>query len=174
MTAAEVMKSSETSEADRASGTDTIFAAFVGPNHELYERTLAKMRAKDPALRKLPLTWCWPAFLITIPWLMYRKLYGLAAGLIGGVIAISLILPEISNTGTAGCYVAFGMLAKTTYVQHALKRIQKLRSRATSEEELEELVKKAGGVSIPGAVIGTILFIGFNVLAFMSSFAERG
>lgn len=174
MAAAEVLNPSGTPEADAASETDAVFTAFVGPNHELYGRTLAKMRAKDPALRKLPLTWCWSAFLITIPWLMYRKLYGLAAGLIGGVIAISLILPEISSTGTAGSYAVISMFAKTTYVQHALKRIQKLRSRATSEEELETLVKRAGGVSIPGAVIGTILFIGFNVLAFMSSFAERG
>jgi hypothetical protein len=174
MAAAEVTDLLETPKGDVTSGIDAAFRAFVGPNHELYERTLVKMRAKDPALRKIPLTWCWPAFLITIPWLMYRKLYGLAAGLIGGVIAISLLFPEISNTGTAGGFAAIGMLAKTTYVQHAQKRIQKLRSRATSEEELEALVKRAGGVSIPGAVIGTILFIGFNVLAFMTSFAERG
>lgn len=174
MAATEVMNLSETPGADAASGADAVFKAFVGPNHELYERTLAKMRAKDPALRKPPLTWCWPAFLVTIPWLLYRKLYGLAAGLIGGVIAISLILPDSSNTGMAACYTMIGMLAKSTYVQHALKKIQKLRSRAASEEELETLVKMAGGVSIPGAVIGTILFIGFNVLAFMSSFAGRG
>jgi hypothetical protein len=59
-------------------------------------------------------------------------------------------------------------------VQYALRRIDKLRNNAASEEELEALIRKAGGVSVPGAVIGTILFVGFNVLAFMSASALRG
>lgn len=174
MTVAEAAGASETSEVAATSKKDNLFVAFVGPNHEIYRRTLAKMRAKDPALRKILLTWCWPAFLITIPWLLYRKLYSWAAGLIGAVIVISLVLPESSNSGMLGIYMIMGMIAKPIYVQYALKRIEKLRGRTGSEEELEALVRKAGGVSIPGAVIGTLLFIGCNVLAFMSSFAEHG
>ncbi|QRM28401.1 DUF2628 domain-containing protein [Microvirga sp. VF16] len=174
MPATEVISATETHEVEESAKTDAFFAAFVGPNHEAYGRALEKMRAKDPTLRKLPLTWCWPAFLITIPWLLYRKLYGWAAGLIGGGIILSLVFPTSSNSGMLGLYTMLGMMGKALYVQHALKRIEKLRIRATSEEELEILVKKAGGVSIPGAVIGTLLFIGFNVLAFMSSVAGRG
>ncbi|NBJ11365.1 DUF2628 domain-containing protein [Microvirga arsenatis] len=174
MTAAQEITATQPSEADSASGSDRLLAAFVGPNHEVYRRALEKMRAKDPALRKLPLTWCWPAFLITLPWLLYRKLYGWAAGLIGAVLALSIIFPSLSSTGTLGAYAGLAMMAKPLYVQYALKRIGKLRSRAASEEELEALVQKAGGVSVPGAVIGTLLFIGFNVLAFLGSLAERG
>ncbi|MBB4040227.1 hypothetical protein GGR34_001878 [Microvirga flocculans] len=173
MTVAETKSTVVSPEIQETSRTDALFAAFVGPNHEVYGRTLEKMRAKDPALRKLALTWCWPAFLITIPWLLYRKLYGWAVGLIGAVIAVELVLPTNSGSGTLSVYAMLGMMAKSVYVQYAVKRIDKLRSRATSEEELEALVKKAGGVSIPGAVIGAVLFIGFNVLAFMSSFAKH-
>jgi hypothetical protein len=171
---AEAIGATETPNVGATSEIDTLFAAFAGPNHEVYSHTLEKMRAKDPALRKLPLTWCWPAFLITIPWLLYRKLYGWAAGLIGTVVILSLVFPTNSNSGTVGLSVMLGMMGKALYVQRAFKRIEKLRARAANEEELEALVKKAGGVSIPGAVIGTILFVGFNVLAFVGSFAKHG
>ncbi|MGO4523748.1 DUF2628 domain-containing protein [Microvirga sp. 2MCAF35] len=174
MIATDATSAVKTFEIAAQSRNDDLFVAFVGPNHETYSRVLAKMRAKDPSLRKVPLTWCWPAFLITVPWLLYRKLYGWAAGLIGAVAIFSLVLPTNSTGGTLAVHALLGMIGKGLYVQRALQRIEKLRSRASSEEELEALVKKAGGVSIPGAVIGTILFIGFNVLAFVDSFAKHG
>jgi hypothetical protein len=136
---------------------ETYFRTFVGPNSDVYLRTLEKMRAKDPALRKHLLTWCWPAFFVTVPWLLYRKLYGYGVGLLVIPVLIQLVFPSI---GFAGVSVVVAMLAKPLYVRHVLGRIAKLRSRASSDEEARALAKKAGGVSIAGAIIGAVLMIG--------------
>lgn len=142
-----------------SAASDALFVSFVGPNSPIYQDTLQKMRAKDPELRKLPPTWCWPAFLITVPWLLYRKLYVLAAVVALGPIALEIIFPKLSGMNMSAIFVIFGVLGKPFYVQFAFKRIEKLRKRARNQEDLQALVEKAGGVSVLGAVLGSVFMI---------------
>jgi hypothetical protein len=142
-----------------STASDALFASFVGPNSQKYLNTLEKMRTKDPEARKLAMTWCWPAFLITVPWLLYRKLYISAAIVALGPIALEIAFPKLSGTNMVGVFVAFAILGKSLYVQFALKKIEKLRKRAKNQEELQVLFEKAGGVSVLGAVLGSAFVI---------------
>ncbi|HZH50473.1 MAG TPA: DUF2628 domain-containing protein [Microvirga sp.] len=144
--------------------SDALFVSFVRPNSPAYLDTLEKMRAKDPALRRSPLTWCWPAFLVTVPWLLYRKLYLPAAIVALGPLALAIIFPKLAGINMSGVFVVFGMLGKPLYVQSALKRIEKLRKRTMSQEELRSLAERAGGVSVVGAVLGSVFLIGMFAL----------
>jgi hypothetical protein len=143
---------------------DALFLAFVGRNQPIYLRTLEKMRAKDPHLRKLAPTLCWPAFFVTVPWLLYRKLYGWAAVMIGLPVVMGVVAPSLSGLASPlGIFLV--IWGRPFYVRHAFNRIRKLRERAKDEDELKRLVEKAGGVSVFGAVIGVFITVGLVALS---------
>ncbi|MCB8822883.1 DUF2628 domain-containing protein [Microvirga rosea] len=134
------------------------FLAYVGDKGQYYLHTLLKMEAADPTLKRLVATWCWPALLITWPWLFYRKLYLVAILTSGLPLALDVLIRKMGwgaglvdwLPSVAG--VCFAILGRQLYIKHALRKIGKLRTISTSEAELIERARQAGGVNLTAAI----------------------
>lgn len=101
----------------------------------------------------------WIAALIGLPWFFYRKLYlvGLIILLVPAIITI--IIPQLAEVNWGFFSIAFGGIANIIYLQHAEKKIEKLKKLNLSSKELKYKVEKAGGTSVVGAIFGTLILV---------------
>ena len=114
--------------------------------------------ARSIAKRRLTPSWHWPAFLATVPWMFYRKMYS------GGIILVALpvlfehILPGALFLGS-GIVIAVvaGLFAKSWYIDHAVKRIRRAKQELPNEESRRIFMERAGGVSVAGALFGLLI-----------------
>ncbi|MCG8546634.1 MAG: DUF2628 domain-containing protein [Alphaproteobacteria bacterium] len=114
--------------------------------------------ARSIAKRRLTPSWHWPAFLVTVPWMFYRKMYS------GGIILVALpvlfehILPGALFLGSGIVIaVAAGLFAKSWYIDHAVKRIHRAKQELSTEESRQAFVVRAGGASVAGALFGLLI-----------------
>lgn len=133
---------------------------FVGPRSAVYAGNLPDPLPQDSTKetsrsRRWFGGWHWPAFLWTVPWMFYRKMYS------GGVILIVLpvfldhILPGALFLGSGLLIaVACGLFAKSWYGEHAARRIGKAYREFEDPRIRQAYIEHAGGVSVAGAVFG--------------------
>ena len=107
--------------------------------------------------RRWAVSWLWPAFLVTVPWMFYRKMYS------GGIILIALpiifehILPGALFLGSSIVIaIAAGAFGKSWYLDHALNRIEKARRAYSSDDGRLAYIAHAGNVSVAGAIFGLL------------------
>lgn len=155
----------------------SLFTLFFGPKADLYLATLEKLREKNAALTAPVRGWCWPAFFVPLPWLLYRKMWGAAAAIVLLPILIYYFVPAVGGLGGFGSSIVIAMLAKSFYVQSAAGKIRRITSENADPAVVRDKVGRAGGVSVAGAVIGgTILFIVFGIIftaAFVATVEAR-
>jgi hypothetical protein len=137
---------------------DELFRAFFGPNPDKFEGTLHRMREQNPALTGLVPSWCWPAFIITVPWLFYRKMYVWGVGIVAMLTAFELMMGE-SIAGRTAVFAVTAINAKSLYIHHANRRLKRLCAVQAEEAALLRQATEQGGVSLIAAVIGTVLMI---------------
>ena len=136
---------------------------FFGPSGAVFldhfsksggHRGLADADAVTAVCRRRP-SWHWPAFLFTVPWLFYRKMYS------GGLILI--VLPVVfDHVLPGGLFLGSGILIAVTagafgrswYVDHALRRIAKAHGAFDDPSIRTIYMQRAGGISVPGAIFG--------------------
>ena len=126
---------------------------FAAPNVKSflrhYERTQARANAAAPGCvpGRLPFvpSWHWPAFLVTVPWMFYRKMYS------GGIILVALpvfldhILPGSLFLGSGlAIAVTAGICGKTWYLEHAVRRMAKARRAHDTDGAREGAVRIRG------------------------------
>lgn len=150
----------QTSSENGASREDILH--FVGPRPTAYvgrfpdplpQNSAAETSRPRPWLGG----WHWPAFLWTVPWMFYRKMYS------GGVILIVLpvfldhILPGALFLGSGILIaIACGLFAKSWYAEHAARRIAKAYREFEDPNIRQAYIEHAGGVSVAGAVFGLL------------------
>lgn len=114
---------------------------------------------------------CWPGLFFPQAWFLYRKLYGWAA--------LSCALPILVSSyhigggmqhvvASAPVLVAFA--GRQLYVASARKTIKTIRAATQNEDEARALIRRAGGVSSPGAVVGGLIFSVSVVASFIVGF----
>lgn len=151
-------------------------ARFAGRNPALYrkhyERLLRWRLRRGPICgeERLPLlpSWNWAAFLATVPWLFYRKMY------LGGIILVAMpvfldhILPGSLFLGS-GLLIAVtaGLCGKSWYVEHAVRRIVKARHDFQDQPMREAFLARARGVSLPAGIFGGLIQIVTAVVVLM-------
>lgn len=117
------------------------------------------MQAKDASARKKAFDFCWPAFLFTVPWLLYRKLWGVAAVLILvpmlGTYLLGSPVPSIAASLTI--QLLFVLFGKSMYIQDAIKRIDRITREESDPVRARERIRRTGGVSVAGAVLGAVI-----------------
>jgi len=129
---------------------------FVGRNAEPFLTFYDQQRGGPPRIFS---ALCWPAFFAPLAWYMYRRMY-LYAGLIVVLgIALGTLLEKLGSGGTIGISVALAGIAKPVYLAFARRKIAKASALATDEVDRLTRIAKAGGVSVVGAVIGTLLTV---------------
>jgi len=126
-------------------------AQFVGPNADKYLGLYDRQKQG----KRQGVSWCWGAFFVPLGWLLYRRMTLVAACVLGVAVLLAVLFPKF----TGGGWVIIPMQCKQWYLLYAQRKIAKINARATSEEERIRLLQKAGGVSIAGAVIGTVITV---------------
>ena len=151
-------------------GSDDLFAAYVGPKRaEYYKARFEKIAGGSGSIG-----WHWPAFFFTSAWLLYRKmwLYALmyiivipfALGFVLGMIGVFM------NEDTAvGLYylvyflyafVLMPMFANRLYYGHVKSKVDKISSLNLSEGQMAEELARKGGTSWLGFIFLIIPIIG--------------
>lgn len=134
------------------------FAAFVAPHAErflpLYDAMRADVAATGrPRFRLKDGGFSAAAFFVGPVWFLYRKMW-LVAGVIVAALVVLALLPLPSRIGVIVA-ITLGLMAKRTYVTHAIGVIQTLR--AGGPVDLDRL-RAAGGVSRRAAWIGGTIY----------------
>ena len=145
-----------------------LFKAAIGPKARSHY--LSRFKAAQGGSR---IGWHWPAFFVTLYWLMYRKmwakagLYFLAAVVTNVAISISsathaMLGAALSLLALLGFFLVPALLANGWYYQHCKALIRKARSHSDqADEQLEELQEK-GGTSWLGVIVLAIVSVVFT------------
>jgi hypothetical protein len=120
------------------------FYYFIGDNASKYIRKFRKFHADGRD--KFAFTWHWPAFLVMIIWMAYRKLYGWAIAVV--------FLNFIPFLGFL-LWVVFGLTGNYLYYKHAKKKILKLKATQTFSDsnQMSVALRKIGGVNFGAMVV---------------------
>jgi hypothetical protein len=142
---------------------------FIGTNPEPYLNFYRKLFPNGANNKPVVVRWSWHwgGFLVPIPWMFYRKLYLWGAGVLLALIILEMVWPAAAKH-SAAAFIVFAVGGKRLYVEHALKRIRKILERKLPPKERDELIGKAGGMSIPGAVLGTAIIVAGVVSLFVT------
>lgn len=154
-------------------------AIFLGPKNRDYY--LRRFEALDGGRM---LGWHWPAFFITAPWLLYRKMWawavayivGLPIVLMGLAVLLFFLVDDEATASTAAVGMYFGVLffapplvANSLYYGHARREIRKINATTTGDERRFQLAR-AGGTSGLGVFIA-VLVISVPVVGVLAAIA---
>ena len=147
---------------------EDLYRAVIGRNPEYY---LERFKRFDAA-GKAGASWHWPAFFITFFWLLYRKMWGAAAGYVVLMLASYLVLPTVAMVvagvggGLAGLLlhlvlvmVVPALFANALYYRHCRNRIADTESLAHDPQARSRELVRRGGTSEVAAAIGAIVAI---------------
>ena len=129
---------------------------YVGENWQEYVGVFNEME-KKPGLAP---SWSWTILLIPSIWMVYRRRYGWAIGMIiVGEFLNRLPEGKIFSIVTLGIYVLLGSLGKALYVRSALADIDRVLARTQDQHARVELVRAKGGVSDRGVLVLVSAFL---------------
>lgn len=138
------------------SGEMGLYAAIVGGNFPIYR----KRWRLDQGVANAAGTWHWPGFLFGVIWMMYRKMYRMAAIWVGVLVASSVVegvldvSEPVSLVINLGLGVTVGVLANSWYLQHCQAEIARARPLHRDDEAaLRSTLAARGDTSVMGAVI---------------------
>ena len=121
---------------------------YIVQNIGYYQRKFHKMRSGNKST-----SWNWAAFFLAPYWCIYRKMYGIGAGVLGGAFVLSL-LGVIGSVLLLAGYVVFGIFANGLYMQYVQK--QNTVGSSLQEPMLTQHIQKNGGTNTLSAVLTAI------------------
>ena len=165
----------------RSGRADEILDAVIGTaNTEYYRKVFERFEQTGSML-----SWNWPAFFATWPWLLYRKMWGyfliyfFVLPVILSVIA-TLAATSQGNEETffityyAGYFVigflVIPLIANRLYYGHVTRKIDKVRTRTTDPERQLRQLYSIGGTSAAGAIAATII-LGVSLVGILAAIA---
>ncbi len=102
--------------------------------------------------------WHWPAALLPLPWLLYRKMYWECFALLALILPLRLAFPDFI-TPTLLPLMMLGLYAHTLYMHSAHRRVRKADRRDLPGARRDRYLVRAGGISWPGAILGTLITV---------------
>ena len=142
-----------------------LYSAAIGPkNRDFYLRYFERADAAG----KAPVSWHWPAFFVTLPWLLYRKMWALAALYFFAPLIVALALgmlaalvPKLDGLLAILYYLAIlfvpPMFANALYYRHCRKLIEQTALGPTNTQAQLGALAVRGGTSVVGVIVGGIL-----------------
>lgn len=142
----------------------------VGPNNDYY---IPRFQEFDQGGSKVG--WHWPAFFVTSPWFLYRKMYG--PGILNllypfiALIVVSILFGILRPPKTvmivlgilvlAAPWILFPMYANALYWKHINKVIRNVPSSFASQPDKRAArIERNGGTGV-GPMIGILVGLGF-------------
>jgi hypothetical protein len=132
--------------------------AFVGNNAEYYVGNFANFTVTGTDT--FAPTWNWSAFGFTFIWMLYRKMYALAA-----ITFVIFCMPGVNIL----LHIATGVVANYLYYKHAQNKISEARLRLPPQN-LYPALSQIGGVHSWAITVGIVVAVTL-VLAFSFFFA---
>jgi len=163
------------------SQSDELLAACIGPkNTDYYIRIFEKFRSGGG-----PASWNWPSFFLTIPWLLYRKMWGYTLlywfGLPIGLVILMVTISEITqDVGVASSFyylsyifVAFVLVpvfANRLYFGHVNNKVEKARQKFESPTDQLREIHRVGGTGGAGAIVA-VAFLVVAIIGILAAIA---
>jgi len=142
--------------------------AAIGPNADYYLERWRRMEAKGSAV-----SWNWPACLVNLFWLAYRKLWLPMAGLAAAVVVLGVLGSASPALGMATALVSIGLSFVTGAFGNALyrKQVARLAAETAGMEQPAALdqLRIRGGVSVPAMVIALALAVLLTLLLVLAA-----
>lgn len=147
---------------------DDLFQAYFGSKTEYYNGVLEKIKSK-----KIIVFGVFP-FLLSIFWMLYRKMYFYAFVLtiiisIVSEFAESIYISNFNNVNLTiitivqnfSIAIIFGLFGNWLYISDAQRKINKLKTKYNNEDDLIEKVKQEGGTNwfAPLILLGLIILL---------------
>jgi len=135
-------------------------APYLRHYEKIWRRRRAEAKPWPEEHLPFALAWHWPAFVLTIPWMLYRKMYA------GGIILVALpilldhLLPGSLFLGSGALIaVTAGLCGKSWYLEHAARRLAKAQRLFTTESAQAAYLARASGVSLSAGIFGALVQI---------------
>jgi hypothetical protein len=126
---------------------------FVGPNADYYVGKWRSMEAQNKAY-----SWNWAAFLLSIYWMAYRKMFQpalIAAGAVLLLVIVGMLMPPIAaltNLLVLGVAGGVGWRGNTLYRDHVRRSIARIEAVNPDPQQRLAAAQAQGGVSMPAAL----------------------
>ena len=144
-----------------SSGNESNVEMLIGKNAEYYIPKFNEMKARNTKS-----SWNWCAFLFTPYWMIYRKMYGYGAAVLGGMFLLSLIGGLFLSLLSLAAYIVFGILGNYVYMQTLEKKAAQMDMLSGGYKT--EYANKNGGTNSTATVL---TIIGYAILTTIIQFA---
>lgn len=160
---------------------DEFLDAAIGPtNRSFYRPKFDRFTAEQGSV-----SWNWPAFFVTMFWMLYRRMYGYALLYIFVlpivIIIVSVIFAVITGNKSAAVSVYYlvssiigliiiPMYANALYFRHANKKIARAKAIYNNPEDQLREVYRTGGTGGAGIIVG-VIFIGIFLVGVLAAIA---
>ncbi|MBK0056376.1 GYF domain-containing protein [Stenotrophomonas sp. S39] len=155
------------SAVDHLDGEMAPYAAFVGPRFAVYRQ---RWRLDFGGANAVG-TWHGPAFLFGVIWIMYRRMYGIAAPWFGLMITLLVLeklagLPElVTLLISVGLSITAGVCGNGWYLSHCQRNIAEVRRlRGYDEPRRLRALAERGGTSVGSALAALGVALAMSVL----------
>lgn len=151
---------------EQRSTRDDDLRAFFGPNAAAYLLIYRAWQKTSPAPEQSILFWhrpffraaFWNGFTLFIPWLFYRKLYGIGTAVLLGTAAIQLLAPSpIAGALSFVIGMFFVRYGQQLYIDQALRRVDKADELGFTGAAREAYLRRIGGRSLAAAIAGSAM-----------------
>jgi len=142
---------------------------YLGPNADSYVHYRDRARAGS---RPFLWHWNWWGFLFPVPWLFYRKLWAVGVAL----VLLPVLLDALYGFGTQMGIALAALIAawgKPLVIERAERKVRQLDGLGLVSQHSIEWLRRAGGVSLPGALLGALLTLSLLGLYLYGKFPAR-
>lgn len=143
------------------------FATFVGPkNTEYYMDKFEKYEMNQSFA-----SWNWAAFFLNIYWMLYRKMYKVAAIVVAIKIVAFFVLGPFAPIVSFAIAIGIGVYGNLFYIKDCINKISNIKrfSSNINEADYNNRLMINGGTNLaaPLIIIGILVFIIFITLIFV-------
>ncbi|HDS1656513.1 TPA: DUF2628 domain-containing protein [Stenotrophomonas maltophilia] len=157
----------ETAAAAGLEGDMALYASVVGGNFPIYRQ---RWRL-DQGIATGSGTWHWPAFLLGLIWMMYRKMYRLAAMWVGLLLLVSVVetlldVPDgLSLVITFALSITTGIFGNSWYLAHCQRLIAQARTVTGGDDaRLRSELSARGGTSVVATLIAIVIAVVLSIV----------
>ncbi|MHC1675086.1 DUF2628 domain-containing protein [Stenotrophomonas maltophilia] len=148
-------------------GEMALYASVVGGNFPIYRQRWGL----DQGVATGSGTWHWPAFLLGLIWMMYRRMYRLAAMWAGLLLLISVVetwldVPDgLSLVITFALSITTGIFGNSWYLAHCQRLIAQARA-VTGDDDarLRSELTARGGTSVVATLIAIVIAVALSTV----------
>ena len=145
--------------------TEHLLGTFVGDDERAYY--LRKWKRARP-------TWNWAAFLLSLWWLGYRRMYIPLITILGGFLLLRIVTAQFNidfdkmdGLFRLAVIISLGIWGNSIYRHHAFKTIRKYKNKYTEQKAVEEQIAAMGGVSFESFMISNVLLVIYLIISMM-------